>query len=324
VNLLDKRLILVCGKGGVGRSTVAAAIARRCAARGRKTLLFEANANDRFGPYFGKPAVGDQVTPLAPNLSAVNTNPQAALAEYGLMILKFEAVYEMVFENKVTRAFLRAVPGLDNYAVLGKAWFHTTEMQRGQPMWDTVVFDMPASGHSLSMLQVPSVISRTVPDGPLTRDARTIMALLRDDTRTAAVIVTIPEEMPANEALELESRLAGEAGIHPQWLIVNQVFPQRFTAGSPQETILAALRGREDTGALSDLVQHASQLAARRTLSEKYLARLAQRSQLPMVELPYLFSPEFSAEQLADLGERLEAAMSRDAQSPAAASPGHS
>jgi len=78
-----------------------------------------------------------------------------ALAEYGLMILRWQSVYEMVFENRVTRAFLRAIPGLDDYALLGKAWFHTTEEKRGKPVWDTVVFDMPASGHSVSMLRVP-------------------------------------------------------------------------------------------------------------------------------------------------------------------------
>src|SRR5262245_9387781 len=114
VSLLDKRLILVGGKGGVGRSTVAAAIATTCASRGRKTLLFEANANDRFGSYFGAAAVGTQITQLAPNLSAVNTTPAAALQEYGLMILKFKTVYNAIFENRITKAFLRAVPGMDD------------------------------------------------------------------------------------------------------------------------------------------------------------------------------------------------------------------
>src|SRR5512146_310980 len=79
VDVFDRRLILVVGKGGVGRSTVAAAIADQCARRGRKTLLFEVNANDRFGTYFDKPAVGPEITPLAPNLWAVNTNPATAL-----------------------------------------------------------------------------------------------------------------------------------------------------------------------------------------------------------------------------------------------------
>ncbi|MBS1122806.1 MAG: Anion-transporting ATPase [Deltaproteobacteria bacterium] len=232
MSLADKRLVLVVGKGGVGRSTVAAAIAGRCARTGKKVLLYETNANDRFGNYFNKPAVGTEPSQLAPNLWAVNATPASALEEYGLMVLRWRSVYEMVFENRVTKAFLRAIPGLDDYSLLGKAWYHTEDTKRGKPVWDTVVFDMPASGHSASMLRVPWVISETVPDGPLTRDARTIKELLTDPARTAVVLVTLAEEMPVNEAIELETKLSG-LGIVPQHLVVNQVFPEHFPPGSP-------------------------------------------------------------------------------------------
>ena len=102
--LLDRRLIVVLGKGGVGRRTVAAALAGELARAGKRTLLYETNANDRFGPYFGKPPVGTDATELAPNLWAVNATPATALEEYGLMILRWKSVYEMVFENRVTIA----------------------------------------------------------------------------------------------------------------------------------------------------------------------------------------------------------------------------
>ena len=82
------------------------------------------------------------------------------------MILKFKSVYEMVFENRMTKAFLRAIPGLDEYSILGKAWFHTTEVERGRPRWDTLVFDMPASGHAMAMLRIPWVIHGDRARGP--------------------------------------------------------------------------------------------------------------------------------------------------------------
>ncbi|MBZ0231630.1 MAG: hypothetical protein K8M05_04720, partial [Deltaproteobacteria bacterium] len=241
MTLLDRRLILVLGKGGVGRSTMAAAIAAACARRGRRTLLYQSNANDRFGDYFGKPSLGPEPTELAPNLFGLNTSPAAALKEYGLMILKFQKVYDMIFENRITKAFLRAIPGLDDYAVLGKAWYHTTEEKRGRPLWDTLVFDMPASGHSLTMLRIPWVIIETVPEGPLTRDARTLQALLRDQARTAAIIVTIAEEMPATEARELTAKLE-PLGIVPQRVLVNQMATDHFPAGSPAARVLGALK----------------------------------------------------------------------------------
>ena len=306
--LFDRRLILVLGKGGVGRSTVAAAIAGQCAARGRKTLLYETNANDRFGNYFDKPPVGTEPVQLADKLWAVNATPASALAEYGMMILRFKSVYEMVFENRVTRAFLRAIPGLDDYALLGKAWFHTTEEKRGKPIWDTVVFDMPASGHSVSMLKVPWVIVDTVPEGPLTRDARTVKALLTDPARTAAVIVTLAEEMPANEAIELEDKLI-TLGIVPQQLVVNQVYPDHVPVETPLGRVLDSLIVDHHAGALPPVLAavtaHASLSRDRRALNAHYLAELSRRAKTPIIELPMVFAKTLGPAHVRQLGTRL-------------------
>ncbi len=305
LEVYDRRLILVVGKGGVGRSTVAAAIAGQCASRGRRTLLFETNANDRFGSYFDKPPVGTELAQLAPNLWAVNTNPAAALEEYGLMILKFRSVYEMVFENRVTKAFLRAIPGLDDYALLGKAWFHTIEERRGKPIWDTVVFDMPASGHSVSMLRIPWVITDTVPEGPLTRDARTIKDLLCDRARTAAVLVTLAEEMPVNEAVELEGKLV-ELGIVPQHIVCNQIYPQHFPPGAPVTRVLDALAADPSLASpLRELTEHSTLSRDRRLLNERYLDELRRRARTPVEELPMLFAPTLDAAHVRTLGSLL-------------------
>jgi anion-transporting ArsA/GET3 family ATPase len=303
---LDRRLILVVGKGGVGRSTVAAAIAGKCAAQGQRTLLYETNASDRLGPYFGRPPVGEALAQLAPNLWAVNATPASALAEYGMMILRWKSVYEMVFENRVSKAFLRAIPGLDDYALLGKAWYHTTEEKRGAPVWDTVVFDMPASGHSMSMLRVPWVIVDTVPEGPLTRDARTIKAMLCDPARTLAVLVTLAEEMPVNEAIEFEAKLTA-LGIVPQQLLVNQVFPRHFPPGTPVAKVLDALAAEPAQLAppLAQLAAHAELSRDRRALNERYLTDLRARAKTKVDELPMLFSQMLGAAEVKQLGDRI-------------------
>lgn len=307
MNLTDKRLVLVVGKGGVGRSTVAAAIAGQLARTGKKTLLYETNANDRFGAYFDRPPVGTDPVQLAPNLWAVNATPTSALTEYGLMVLRFKSVYEMVFENRVTKAFLRAIPGLDDYALLGKAWFHTTEEKRGKPVWDTVVFDMPASGHAYSMLRVPWVITETVPEGPLTRDARTVKELLTDPARTAAVLVTLAEEMPVNEAIELEGKLTA-LGIRPHALVANQIYPQHFAAGAPVTQILQTLLAEPALASpLFEVVTHASLARDRSALNERYLAEVRQRTHTPVTELPIIFGQQLASNQVAWLGERLAA-----------------
>jgi anion-transporting ArsA/GET3 family ATPase len=306
-SLLDKRLILVVGKGGVGRSTVAAAIAAACARRGRRTLLYEANANDRFAELIGGPTVGTEVVKQRDNLWAVNTSPAAALEEYGLMILKFRRVYQMVFENRVTKYFLRAIPGLDDYAVLGKAWYHTTEEERGRPRFDTLVFDMPASGHSLSMLRIPRVILDTVPEGPLTRDARTLQDLLADRARTALVLTTLAEEMPAAEARELHASLGG-LGLALTRLVVNQLFPDHFPVGSSSETVLSRLRRGAAGPDLAALAAHGETSRARRRLNERYLAELAASIPAPRTELPLLFAPRLGPAELGELSALIERA----------------
>jgi anion-transporting ArsA/GET3 family ATPase len=301
--ILQRRLILVIGKGGVGRSTVAASIAAATAREGRRTLLFEANAKDRFGDFFGRPAVGTEICKLRENLYAVNTTPDAALEEYGLMILRFRRVYKMVFENRITEAFLKAIPGIEEYAVLGKAWYHTKETKRGEPVWDTLVFDMAASGHSLSMLRIPWAIGDAVPDGPLTRDAREVQSLLLDPDRTSVVMVTLAEDMPSNEAIELTTDLKHHLKLDVSKLIVNQLYADRFPKNSPQEQILSRLGqepwdDRQDGKELASLTAAAMQCQSRRHLNEEHLARLEQALGLPAIQLPRLFVPVLTATEI--------------------------
>jgi anion-transporting ArsA/GET3 family ATPase len=155
---------------------------------------------------------------------------------------------------------------------------------------------------------VPWVIVETVPDGPLTRDARTIKELLRDPARTAAVIVTLAEEMPVNEAVELEAKLT-ELGIVPQQLVVNQVFPRHFPPGSPVTRVLDALIA-DHAGlptALAQLTAHARLSRDRRELNERYLAELRKRARTTVAELPMLFAQTLGPAEVTQLGERIAA-----------------
>jgi anion-transporting ArsA/GET3 family ATPase len=303
-------LILVIGKGGVGRSTVAASIAAAAAKEGRRTLLFEANAKDRFGAFFGRPEVGTEISKLRENLYAVNTTPAAALEEYGLMILRFRRVYKLVFENRITEAFLKAIPGIEEYAVLGKAWYHTKETKRGAPIWDTVVFDMAASGHSLSMLRIPWSIVSTVPEGPLARDAKEVQSLILDPERTGVVMVTLAEDMPTNEAIELTSDLQEHLKLGVSKLVVNQLYSDRFPKNSPQTRILERLEKESLSGDplqedLQSLTEAGLQWQSRRLLNEKQLARLDEALNLPTIHLPRLFVPRLSPTEIDQFAQQL-------------------
>ena len=302
-SILDRELILVAGKGGVGRSTVAAAIAAATARRGRRTLLLEANAKDRYGTFFdAKTAVGPSIVRLRPRLHAVNTTPAACLEEYGMMILRFRRIYRMVFENRITKHFLRAIPGLDDYSILGKVWFHTTERE-----WDTVVFDLPASGHSVSLLRVPKTISTTVPEGPLTRDARKILALLSDNQRTALTIVTLAEEMAATEAAELAQTLSTQLQLQPAQLVINQLFPARLERTATTTRIVESLAAcptlPPDLAALSS---HATLALSRRRLNQHYVDTLKSTVDAPQTHLPFVFHPSFGPREIDTLSAIIE------------------
>jgi len=241
--------------------------------------------------------------------SAINTNPAAATEEYGMMILRWRRIYNLVFENNVVKSFLRAIPGFEDYTLIGKAWYHTTEEKRRVPVWDTLVFDMPASGHSLSMLRIPKVIVETVPDGPLTRDAGLLLSLLRDRERTGIALVTLAEEMPANEARELASKLEAELEIRPDALIVNQVYPDHFAPGSPSRVVLDALRAASAPlpMPLPPLLAQADVATARRDVQRQHLAEL-EKMVMPLIELPILFE-EIRRPQIAALAETLAASL---------------
>lgn len=307
-SLYEKRLILVLGKGGVGRSTVAAALAAVAAQKGRRTLLYQTSARDRFAQFLGGPEVGVEPVQMRENLFALNTDPAHAIKEYGLMVLRFERVYNMVFENRVTKYFIRAIPGLDDYSLLGKAWYHTTEAKRGKRVWDTLVFDMPASGHAISMLKIPSVILDTVPEGPLTRDARKLHDLLLDRRHTAIVMVTLAEEMPSNEAREVSEILREDIGLDVTHLVINQVHPDHFPADSPADRVLDQLQAAEHLDDdLAALRAHGILGRGRRRLNEKYLEILAHTIDAPRVELPYLFTASLGPTHIDTLSGLLEA-----------------
>jgi anion-transporting ArsA/GET3 family ATPase len=319
MSLFDKHLVVVAGKGGVGRTTVGAALAVAAAKRGKRVLLCQTKSKERLSTLFGVPAVGTdlvrvpQLEEHGGRLYVVNMTPQAALREYGTLVLRSEFIAKQVLENRVTKAFLHAVPGLEDYSMLGKVWWHTTEEEHGRKRWDLVIMDGPATGHLLTLLTIPQSILEAVPEGPLTRPARATQELLRDPKRAALVLVTLAEDMPSNEAIELAKKQVQSVGMPFGPLVVNMLYPPRFLTGPSARVVDAfdedlAAMAKSDPGAapLIPLVSAARTAKRRRELNDRYLERLARDLPLPQVQLPYLFTPRFGPEALEELARRLD------------------
>lgn len=325
--LLDLRFVIISGKGGVGRTAVAAALARVAAARGKRVLLAQTNAVERLGRMLGHPQpIGPTVTEIAPGLAAVNMTPRESLHEYALMVLRYEAVYRALFDNRFVRGFLGAIPGLDAYAMLGKAWWHTTEDELPgkagrstgagasaghgaprRPRHDLVILDGPASGHSAAMLRIPRSIGASVPAGPLLRDARAIAATLSDPAQTAMVIVTRPEELPAAETIELATTARRELGIALGPIIVNAMPPGRLAAEPVASLLDRAGDGAGDEVLARTLAMAAGQRAHFET-ARTVLALLARNPGQPLVTLPWLPSTDLGLREIDRLASVLAAA----------------
>ncbi len=236
----EPRFLLVTGKGGVGKSTVALALAREASRRGRRVLLMQLHTQDRLGQLFGRPPVGTEIVQLAPNLSAVSVTAQEAMQEYGTMILRSKLLYKAVFENQTVARFLHVIPGLPELLMLGKAYHHERELgPNNRHRWDLIIVDAPATGHGLYLLRIPVVITSALRVGHMVDEAKNMLALLRNPERCRIELVTLPEEMPVSETMELATTLTDELELPLGRLFVNQLVTSDLSADE-RETVARA------------------------------------------------------------------------------------
>lgn len=295
---LDKRRFLfITGKGGTGKTTTAAALAMALADRGHRVLLAMTEARERFSTLFGVPPLGDSIVRVAPNIDAVKISPEAALREYGEMILRSRAVYNAVFDNKYVRSFFAAVPGLYQWAMLGKAWYHSTEqLADGRRRYDIVLFDAPATGHGLEMLRVPKVIVSVAPPGLLRRDAERAWAMFQDPSYAGVVIVTLAEDMPANESIELAEAVRGELGLPIARLVVNAVLEQLFE--DDERRVLLAERELASADPGDEAIAAATRRAITERVQAQSLAKLDASFDVPKTLLPRLLTDASNPEDI--------------------------
>jgi anion-transporting ArsA/GET3 family ATPase len=286
-----RQIHFVTGKGGVGKSLVACALARRFVAEGDRTLLVQVNARDSHAPLLRLPPVGDDVAEAGRNLWTLNLHPAQAMREYALMTLKLETLYKAVFENRLTRTFLRFVPSLAELTMMGKLWFHAEEQREGggffggdggRPRFDRIVVDLPSTGHATRILAVSRVLTEAVKVGPMADKTRQMAACFADARRSAIHVVTLPEELPVNETLELLGVLQREQTVHVGHLIVNQVLPRVF-----DERTEAALRSLTLDGALEPVLAAGRRRLGRERLEAREISRLLQGGR-PLIEVPLL------------------------------------
>ena len=309
--LLDRRLVFVTGKGGVGKSTVATALGIVAARRGRRTIVVELASQQRVRRSLDGAGSGGSEPfhelELMPELFTISVDPQLAMEEY--LRIKTGAVGQVLGSSRLFQAFAMATPGMRELLSIGKVWelAQLERRTRGAAPYDLVLVDAPATGHGVGFLRTPRTFAEIARIGPIAHQARTIAATIADREFTGVVAVSTPEEMPVNQALSIHELLTSE-GPELELMILNARYPERFTDG--EVPLLRAAAERAGTSLAAAALSGALSEAQRAHAQREQRSRLADAVGERLIELPLVFcerlgKPEL--ERLADvLAERLD------------------
>jgi hypothetical protein len=293
LSLLDRRLIVVTGKGGVGKTTVSCALAEAARRAGKRVLLAETSQIESVATRFEeRPSLlGYTGRDLRPGLHAMRVDPHDALADYVRLQMGLGAVTDRILNTEIFQQLLEAAPGWRELIVLGKIWhLEQKRDKQGEPLYDLLIVDAPATGHGLTFLDVPRVVQQAVRAGPLSRHASWVEELVHDRERTLLLPVTLPEELPVTETAELVDRARADIDIAVDRIVVNRLpaHPveglERAVALLPRNLPLEAL---PDVPRLQELLEHAQQ---RDQLARTQRARVSALCDLPVVDMPNILS----------------------------------
>lgn len=268
--IFRRQLVVVTGKGGVGKTVVAATLGKLLAAAGRRTLVVEVDPRENVHQMLGVPPSGGAIVQAEPRLWVQNLKPRQVVDEVVRERLKLELLVRRILNSPVYHHFAAGAPGLKELAILG----HALRLLRGLsgpgvPDLDTVVLDAPATGHGVSLLAAPRLVSEVITSGPFSTLASELADFVADAQKCGVVVVTQAEEMPVEEALELRQALRERVQRDPELLVVNGLYPPAPPSADGEDELLSLWRRR-------------------RELNERELARLRQSWPGPRVELPQL------------------------------------
>ncbi len=316
--LLDRRLVFVIGKGGVGKSAVAAALGLIGARHGRRTLVAELARRDDVSRVLDDSQAPRESTryserELSDGLWQISIDPDLAMEEYLIDQLPVPALAARLSASRFFSQLAAATPGLREVVAIGKVWelAQPHRLSEGASPYDLVVVDAPATGHGLALLAAPRVMAAATGVGPVARQARTIQAMLSDPQITGATVVALPTEAAVAETLELLEGITGELGLSCE-LVINGVESERF--GAADDRRLAAAQRRLDGDAsqpTATALRAARAQVIRARAQQAHVARLRGAWAGPVAVLPALFAAQLGPAQIATLATALQAQLSR-------------
>jgi anion-transporting ArsA/GET3 family ATPase len=294
-DLLDRKLVFVTGKGGVGKTTIAAALAWLAAERGKKTLVCDIDAKGDLATFYETGPTRFDEREVAPRLWAMSMDTEASLKQYLSLQLKLPLVAKIGPLAKMFDFVASAAPGVKEIVTVGKLCWEVRERH-----YDLVVVDASASGHIVSQLAAPQAINQLVQVGLVRQQTGWMLDILGDPATTGLVVVATPAEMPVSETLELTERVRTETNVDLAAVVVNRVLPELFGRGEEEvfeelsgergSEARAALEGRLG-GSIGPLLDAARLTVTMRRSRTEHLERLREAvdPSIPMLYMPYLF-----------------------------------
>jgi anion-transporting ArsA/GET3 family ATPase len=280
----SQRLVVVTGKGGVGKSAVTAALARAARAAGRRVLAVEVGRG-RLGALLGVGRTGLEPRSLSPGLAVASVEPEEALDDFVHGVLRLRMLSRRLLESTSFQVLAAAAPGLPEFLVLQKLQSWLDARRFGRRVHDLVVVDAPASGHSLPLLAAPRTLGALARLGPVAQTLRAIGATLADPATTLVCLVSTPEELAVRETIELHRELVRTLALPVGPAIMNAVPPRQF--GRADEATIARLGAGGEAHAW---VAAARFLIERRREAAVQAQALRRALGAAPVRLPFLFA----------------------------------
>jgi anion-transporting ArsA/GET3 family ATPase len=280
--LLDRRVIFLLGKGGVGRTSIAAALALHCAQTGRRVLAMECDLRGPLASRLGcEPAFEPREAQL--KLAAMILDGRHSLEEYLRLIVPGRAVLNAVFASRLYQYFVQAAPGLRELMMLGKVCYEVERNLSESNSWDMIIVDAPASGQAIQMLRMPFAANQIFGESVVGRESRNIARMLRNKRLCALVLVTSADSLALPEALEGDSALRA-LGLELDAVILNRYAVTRFSRADVDRFGHHG-RLRSSLKRIDDLCSIAAAELERAARSQRALSLLKQRMKCPVVTI---------------------------------------
>jgi len=306
MSIFNHRLLFVVGKGGVGKTTISAALGIAAKRLNKTVLLIEVGDADAIGQIFDRGTLPEKPIQIQPDLWGVRINAKSVLQEYIKLHVNIPFIAARIVKSKIFEYIIAATPGLKEVMTLGQIWrWEQDKTFDNVPHFDLIIVDAPATGHGVSLLMLPQTLINMLVVGPIVEQTRVVHNLLIDPVKTCLTLVTIPEELPVNEALEFKTIATEKLQMPVQTTLINSVYPKDFSESDEEKihTKIKEIAEKKHLKKLKPMFELAKSTIFRRKLQQRYVDQMyaKQDKHETIIELPFVFSHRLSIRDIEPL-----------------------